>query len=69
VFDVFRAPRSGDLMAARFYRHAKLDELPRDSAVRATSDVLARFGDGGAALLERRTGSGRVLMVAAPLEN
>jgi hypothetical protein len=69
VFDVFRAPRSGDLMAARFYRHAKLDELPRDSAVRATSDVLARFGDGGAALLERRTGSGRVLMFAAPLDN
>jgi hypothetical protein len=69
VFDVFRAPRSGDLLAARFYRHAQIDELPRDSAVRATSDVLARFGDGGAALLERRVGAGRVLMFGAPLDN
>jgi hypothetical protein len=69
VFDVFRAPRSGDLLAARFYRHARLDELPRDSAVRATSDVLARFGDGGAALLERRVGAGRVVMFAAGLDN
>lgn len=69
VFDVFRTPRSGDLMGARFYRHAQLDEMARDSAVRATSDVLARFGDGGAALLERRAGTGRVLLFAAPLDN
>jgi hypothetical protein len=69
VFDVFRAPRSGDLLAARFFRHAKLDELPRDSAVRATSDVIARFGDGAAALVERRVGAGRVLLFGAPLDN
>ena len=62
VFDIFRAPRSGDLHAARFLRHARLDELAADSAVQATSDVLARFGDGGAALLERRVGQGRVLL-------
>ncbi|MEO5510118.1 MAG: BatA domain-containing protein [Longimicrobiales bacterium] len=69
VFDIFREPRSGDLMAGRFFRHAKLDELAADSAVRATSDVLARFGDGGAALLERRIGNGRVLLLAAPLDS
>lgn len=69
VFDVFRAPRSGDLLGARFYRHAQLDEMVRDSAIRATSDVLSRFGDGGAALLERRSGTGRVLLFAGPLDN
>ncbi len=69
VFDVFRAPRSGDLLAGRFYRHTQLDELASDSIVRTASDVLARFGDGGAALMERRVGQGRVLLLAAPLDN
>ena len=69
VFDLFRAPRSGDLLAPRFYKHTLIDEMTADSALRATSDVLARFGDGSAALLERRVGNGRVLLLGAPLDN
>lgn len=58
---VFRAPRSGDFAAARFFRYRALE--PGDDAA-----VLARFDDGAAALIERRVGAGRVLMLASTID-
>ena len=58
---VFRAPRSGDFAAARFLRYRTMQ--PADSAT-----VLARFDDGAAALIERRVGNGRVLLVTSTLD-
>jgi hypothetical protein len=55
IFELFRSPRSGDFSAARFYSYR---------AVKPAADarVLARFDDGGAALVERPAGNGRVLL-------
>ena len=62
VFELFSAPRSGDVTSARFFRYRPLE--PVDSAV-----VLARFDDGNPALVERRIGEGRVLFWASTLDN
>jgi hypothetical protein len=61
VFDAFAGPRSGDFGAARIYRYRSLPSgaFPR---------VLARFGDGGAALAERTVGDGRVLVWTSTLD-
>jgi hypothetical protein len=61
VFEPFRAPRSGDFSAARFYGYR---------SVTATKDaqVLARFDDGAPALLERQIGQGRVLLWTSTLD-
>jgi Aerotolerance regulator N-terminal/von Willebrand factor type A domain len=61
VFEVFRAPRSGDFAAARFYGY-------RTVTLAAGAQVLARFDDGAAALLERRVGAGHVLMWTSSLD-
>jgi hypothetical protein len=71
AFALFSAPHSGDLSAARFYRYRALS-VPRaaaggDSA--STPAVLARFDDGAPALVERRLGGGRVLVLASSLDN
>lgn len=60
VFDLFRAPRSGDFSAARFYGYR--------ATVQPAGQVLARFDDGTAALLERKTGAGRVLLWTSTLD-
>lgn len=60
VFELFRAPRSGDFSAARFYTY-------RSTSAPAGA-VLARFDDGTPALLERKTGVGRVLMWTSTLD-
>jgi Mg-chelatase subunit ChlD len=60
VFELFRAPRSGDFSAARFYGYRATGQ--------ATGQVLARFDDGTPALLERKTGAGRVLMWTSSLD-
>ena len=62
VFEVFRAPHSGDFTAARFFRYRGVE--PETGAA-----VLARFNDGTAALTERGVGKGRVLVWASDLEN
>jgi uncharacterized membrane protein len=61
VFEIFRAPRTGDFSAAQFYgyRSVKPD---------VTAQVLARFDDGAAALLERKVGKGRVLLWTSSLD-
>jgi hypothetical protein len=55
ALEVFRAPRTGDFAAAQFYGY-------RAVAAGPGSQVLARYDDGAPALLERKTGSGRVVM-------
>lgn len=61
VFEPFRAPRSGDFSAARFYGYRAMTLQPGAS-------VLARFDDGAPALVERRVGAGRVLIWASSLD-
>jgi hypothetical protein len=61
VFEPFRAPRSGDFAAARFYGYRAVKEG-------TGSQVLARFDGGAPALVERRVGNGRVLLWASTLD-
>jgi len=62
VFEPFRSPRTGDFASARFYRYRVFDPS-------ADARVLARFDDGRPALVEGRTGRGRVLVFTAMLDN
>lgn len=61
VFEVFRTPRTGDFTAARIFRYRELDA--------GDATVLARFDDGGAALVEATIGAGRVLVWTAGFDN
>jgi Aerotolerance regulator N-terminal/von Willebrand factor type A domain len=61
VFEPFRAPRSGDFAAARIYGYRAVTPSPM-------SQILARFDAGAPALLERRTGTGRVLLWTSSLD-
>ena len=54
VFEPFRAPRSGDFSAARFYGY-------RSVTAAKDAQVLARFDDGAPALIAKTVGRGRVL--------
>jgi aerotolerance regulator-like protein/VWA domain-containing protein len=60
LFAPFRGAQAA-LGAARFLRYPRLEPL-------LGSEVLARFDDGLPALLERREGVGRVVVVAMPLD-
>lgn len=60
LFAPFRDTRSS-LGVARFAQYPRLDPT------RGT-DILARFDDGLPAILERREGAGRVIMLAVPLD-
>jgi hypothetical protein len=62
VFEVFSAPRSGDLSQTRFYRYRPLSET--DSVA-----VIARFDDGAIALASSDLGDGRVLLWTSDLTN
>lgn len=59
AFSVFGSPQSGDLSAPRFYRYR---------AFQADSGILARFDDGAPAVLERRTGTGRTMVIASSFD-
>jgi hypothetical protein len=61
IFEPFRAPRSGDFSAARFYGYRAVTTAPEAA-------VLARFDDGAPALLERKVGSGKVLMWVSSMD-
>jgi hypothetical protein len=61
VFEPFRAPRSGDFSAVRIFGYRAVE--PTESA-----QVLARFDGGAPALLERRVGTGRVLLWTSSLD-
>ena len=61
IFNVFSTPHSGDFSAARFYRYWNVTPAPGDRE-------LARFDAGHVALLERRVGRGRVLVLTSALD-
>ncbi len=60
IFEAFRGPRSGDFSQAAFYRTRSV--TPTDG------QVLARFDDGSAALIEGRRGTGRILIWTTGLD-
>jgi hypothetical protein len=62
IFEVFKAPRSGDFSAARVFRYRSLQAVPTDRA-------LARFDDGALAAVERRVGNGRVIAWTTTLDD
>ena len=61
IFEPFRAPRSGDFSAARFYSYRSV--TPAKDA-----QTLARFDDGAPAVVERAVGRGRVLLWTSTLD-
>jgi hypothetical protein len=62
VFEVFKAPRSGDFSAAHIFRYRTVDALPTDR-------VLARYDDGAVAASERKVGLGRVIVWTSTLDD
>jgi len=62
VFEVFKAPRSGDFSAAHFFQYRAIDPLPTDR-------VLARFDDGAVAAVERKIGAGRIVAWTSTLDD
>ena len=62
VFEVFKAPRSGDFSAARVLKYRSLQTTP-------DARVLARYDDGGVAVAERRVGGGRVVVLTTTLDD
>jgi hypothetical protein len=64
IFEVFRAPGSGDFGTTHVYRYRRFRV---DQA--AGVSVLAQYDDGAPALVEHRLGSGRVLVWTSPFDN
>jgi Aerotolerance regulator N-terminal/von Willebrand factor type A domain len=80
VFEIFKAPRSGDFSAAQIYRYRTVTPVAapaaaagqsRGTAVQAPQGdrVLARFDDGAVAAAERKVGQGRVIVWASALDD
>ena len=61
LFAAFRSAPSA-LSAARFLRYPRFEPVPG-------ADVIARFDDGLPAVVERREGLGRIVLIGAPLDN
>jgi hypothetical protein len=62
VFEIFKAPRSGDFSAARVHRFRSLQTGPADR-------ILARYDDGTVAVAEKRIGTGRVIAWTSTLDD
>ncbi len=62
VFEIFKAPRSGDFSAARVMRYRSLQPA-------ADARVLARYDDGAVAAAERRIGAGRLIVLTTTLDD
>ncbi len=60
LFTAFANPRYGDFTKIHFWRHWPL-EIENEEGLR----VIARFDDGSPAVIERREGTGRLLLLAA----
>jgi Aerotolerance regulator N-terminal/von Willebrand factor type A domain len=75
ILEVFKAPRSGNLSTARFFRYRSIAMKPDPAAASKKSQpapgqrVIARFDDGAVAMAERSIGSGRVILWASTLDN
>jgi len=61
IFEVFRAPRSGDFSAVPIYSY-------RNLTAAKGAQVLARFDGGSPAVLERKIGAGRIVMWGSSLD-
>jgi hypothetical protein len=61
VFEPFRGPRSGNFATALVYEYRRV-------TADKTAQVLARFDSGSPALVERRVGKGRVMLLATGLD-
>jgi Mg-chelatase subunit ChlD len=62
VFEIFKAPRSGDFSAPRILRYRLLEPGPNDR-------VLARYDDAAVVAAEKRVGTGRVIAWTMPLDD
>jgi Mg-chelatase subunit ChlD len=62
VLEPFRAPRSGNFSTSRVYGYRNVTKV-------AAAQVLAAFDSGAPAVLERRVGTGRVMMWASSVDN
>ena len=62
VFELFKAPRSGDFSAAHVFRYRSIDVTEGDR-------VLARYDDGGVAAAERKMGAGRIVVWTSTLDD
>jgi hypothetical protein len=62
VFEIFKAPRSGDFSSARVREYRAIEKGPDDL-------VLARYDDGAVAVAERRIGTGRVIALTTTLDD
>jgi hypothetical protein len=62
VFEVFKAPRSGDFSAARIFQYRVVEPTANDR-------VIARYDDGAVAAVERKVGAGRVLVWTSTLDD
>ncbi len=62
VFEVFKAPRSGDFSAAHMFEYRTVEPT-------ATDRVIARYDDGTVAAVERKVGAGRVIVWTSTLDD
>ena len=74
ILEIFKAPRSGNLSTARFFRYRAIAMKPdppgdKEGEPAPTRRVVARFDDGSVAMAERRIGSGHVMLWASTLDN
>lgn len=74
VLELFKAPRSGNLSTARFFRYRAVTLKPepigdKEGEHGPANRVVARFDDGAVAIAERRIGSGQVILFASTLDN
>ena len=74
MLELFKAPRSGDLSTARFFRYRSIEMRTQPAAEKTAGQapaerVIARYDDGAVAMAERKIGSGSVIMWSSTLDN
>jgi hypothetical protein len=74
ILELFKAPRSGNLSTARFFRYRgltmKTEPVGAKPSTQAPAQrVIARFDDGAVAMAERTIGSGHVIIWSSTLDN
>jgi hypothetical protein len=74
ILELFKAPRSGNLSTAHFYRYRGITMKTEPAATKTGNQapaqrVIARFDDGAVAMAERTIGSGHVILWTSTLDN